>query len=47
LNDIFVNALNRRFAPLRQIDTRLFDRVVRFHLTGHSDQGSSLFDAGD
>ncbi|HVB80652.1 MAG TPA: DUF692 domain-containing protein [Candidatus Binataceae bacterium] len=47
LNNIFVSAFNHRFDPLRYIDAVPADRVVQFHLAGHSDHGSYLLDTHD
>ena len=44
LNNIFVSAFNHRFDPLGYIDAVPADRVVQFHLAGHSDHGSYLLD---
>jgi uncharacterized protein len=47
LNNIFVSAFNHRFDPLRYIDAIPVDRVVQFHLAGHSDHGTYLLDTHD
>jgi uncharacterized protein (UPF0276 family) len=47
INNIFVSAFNHRFDPLRYIDAVPVDRVVQFHLAGHSDHGSYLLDTHD
>jgi hypothetical protein len=47
INDIFVSAFNHRFDPLRYIDAVPADRVMQFHLAGHSDHGSYLLDTHD
>ena len=47
INNIFVSAFNHRFDPLRYIDAVPADRVVQFHLAGHSDHGSYLLDTHD
>lgn len=47
LNNIFVNAFNHRFDALRYIDAIPADRVVQFHLAGHSDHGAYLLDSHD
>ena len=44
INNIFVSAFNHRFDPLRYIDAIPVDRVLQFHLAGHSDHGSYLLD---
>jgi uncharacterized protein (UPF0276 family) len=47
INNIFVSAFNHRFDPLRYIDAVPADRVMQFHLAGHSDHGSYLLDTHD
>jgi uncharacterized protein len=47
INNIFVSAFNHRFDPLHYIDAVPADRVVQFHLAGHSDHGSYLLDTHD
>ena len=47
INNIFVSAFNHRFDPLRYIDAIPADRVMQFHLAGHSDHGSYLLDTHD
>jgi uncharacterized protein (UPF0276 family) len=47
LNNIFVSAFNHRFDALGYIDAVPADRVVQFHLAGHSDHGSYLLDTHD
>ena len=47
INNIFMSAFNHRFDPLRYIDAVPADRVMQFHLAGHSDHGSYLLDTHD
>ena len=47
VNNIYVNAFNHRFDPLVYIDAIPADRVVQFHLAGHSDDGTYLLDTHD
>jgi uncharacterized protein len=47
VNNVFVSARNHRFDPADYIDGIPRDRVVQFHLAGHSDKGSYLFDSHD
>jgi uncharacterized protein len=47
INNVFVSAFNHRFDPLRYIDAIPADRVVQFHLAGHSDHGNYLLDTHD
>src|SRR6202011_695077 len=47
INNIFVNAFNHGFDPVRYIDSVPADRVIQFHLAGHSDHGTYLLDTHD
>jgi len=47
INNIYVNAFNHRFDPLVYIDAIPSERVVQFHLAGHSDHGTYLLDMHD
>lgn len=47
INNIFVSAFNHRFDPKEYIDSIPPERVVQFHLAGHSDFGSYLLDTHD
>ena len=47
INNIFVNAFNHRFDAHRYVDAIPPDRVVQFHLAGHSDHGAYLLDTHD
>jgi uncharacterized protein (UPF0276 family) len=47
INNIYVSAFNHRFDPLVYIDAIPVDRVVQFHLAGHSDHGAYLLDTHD
>jgi len=47
INNIFVSAFNHRFDPLHYVDAVPVERVVQFHLAGHSDHGSYLLDTHD
>jgi uncharacterized protein len=47
INNIFVNAFNHRFDPVRYIDSVPTKRVIQFHLAGHSDYGTYLLDTHD
>jgi uncharacterized protein (UPF0276 family) len=47
LNNIFVNAFNHRFSAEEYIDAIPVERVVQFHLAGHSDHGTHLLDTHD
>jgi uncharacterized protein (UPF0276 family) len=47
INNIFVNAFNHHFDPVRYIDSVPAEHVVQFHLAGHSDHGTYLLDTHD
>lgn len=47
INNIFVNAFNHRFDARRYVDAVPAERVVQFHLAGHSDHGTYLLDTHD
>jgi uncharacterized protein (UPF0276 family) len=47
INNIFVSAFNHRFDANEYIDAVPADRVVQYHLAGHSDHGTYLLDTHD
>jgi uncharacterized protein len=47
INNIFVNAFNHRFDPVRYIDSVPAERVAQIHLAGHTDHGDYLLDTHD
>ena len=47
INNIYVNAFNHRFDPHTYIDAIPVERVVQFHLAGHTDHGTHLLDTHD
>jgi uncharacterized protein (UPF0276 family) len=47
INNVYVNAFNHRFDPQRYIDDVPPERVIQFHLAGHSDRGTHLLDTHD
>ena len=47
INNIFVSAFNHRFSAEEYIDSIPIERVVQFHLAGHSDHGTHLLDTHD
>jgi uncharacterized protein len=47
INNIFVSAFNHRFDANDYIDAVPADRVVQYHLAGHSDHGTYLLDTHD
>jgi hypothetical protein len=47
INNIYVSALNHGFDPARYIESVPVERVIQYHLAGHSDHGSYLLDTHD
>jgi uncharacterized protein len=47
VNNIYVNAFNHGFDAESYIDSVPVERVVQFHLAGHSDHGKYLLDTHD
>ena len=47
INNIYVSAFNHGFAPERYIESVPAERVVQYHLAGHSDYGTHLLDTHD
>ncbi len=47
VNNVFVSARNHCFDPADYLNGIPRDRVVQFHLAGHSDKGTYLFDSHD
>jgi uncharacterized protein (UPF0276 family) len=47
INNIFVSAFNHRFDANQYIDAVPPERVVQYHLAGHSDHGTYLLDTHD
>jgi uncharacterized protein (UPF0276 family) len=47
INNIFVSAFNHRFDPNDYVDAVPAERVVQYHLAGHSDHGTHLLDTHD
>ena len=47
INNIYVNAFNHRFDARAYIDAIPRERVVQFHLAGHTDRGTHLLDTHD
>ncbi len=47
INNIFVSAFNHRFDANDYIDSVPVERVVQYHLAGHSDHGTYLLDTHD
>jgi uncharacterized protein len=47
INNIYVSAFNQRFDANAYVDAIAVDRVMQFHLAGHSDCGTHLLDTHD
>lgn len=47
LNNVYVNSVNHRFDPYEYVKNIPGSRVGQFHLSGHTDMGSFLFDTHD
>ena len=47
INNIFVSSFNHRFSAEEYIDAIPVERVVQYHLAGHSDHGTYLLDTHD
>jgi uncharacterized protein len=47
INNVFVNAFNHGFDALDFLNRIPADRIVQFHVAGHSDMGSHLIDSHD
>ncbi len=47
INNVFVNAFNHGFDPVHYIDSVPLNRVLQFHLAGHSTHGTYLLDTHD
>jgi uncharacterized protein len=47
VNNVYVSSFNHRFDPLDYLRGIPVDRVVQFHLAGHTDKGTHLLDTHD
>ncbi|MBI2962740.1 MAG: DUF692 domain-containing protein [Deltaproteobacteria bacterium] len=47
VNNVYVSAFNHRFDPLAYLRAVPAERVVQFHLAGHTDNGTHLLDTHD
>ena len=47
VNNVYVSAFNHRFDAVAYLRSIPVDRVVQFHLAGHSDEGTHLLDTHD
>jgi len=44
VNNVYVSSFNHRFDPLEYIDAIPADRVVQYHLAGHTHKGTHIID---
>lgn len=44
VNNVYVSSFNHGFDPVEYIDTMPADRVVQFHLAGHTNKGTHIID---
>jgi uncharacterized protein (UPF0276 family) len=47
INNVYVSAHNHGFDPIRYLDSVPVERVVQYHLAGHSNHGAYLLDSHD
>ena len=47
VNNVYVSAFNHRYDPLEYLRAVPAERVVQFHLAGHTDKGNHLLDTHD
>jgi uncharacterized protein len=47
VNNVYVSSFNHRFDPNEYLNAVPVDRVVQFHLAGHTDEGTHLLDTHD
>ena len=45
LNNVYVSSKNHGFDPLSYLNALPFDRVVQFHVAGHTDHGTHIIDS--
>jgi len=45
VNNVYVSAKNHGFDPLTYLEAVPFDRVVQFHVAGHTDHGTHIIDS--
>ncbi|HET7543308.1 MAG TPA: DUF692 domain-containing protein [Polyangiaceae bacterium] len=45
VNNVFVSSRNHGFDPLTYLSAVPFDRVVQFHVAGHTDHGTHIIDS--
>jgi hypothetical protein len=44
VNNVYVSAFNHRFDPNEYVDGLPADRVVQYHVAGHTDKGTHIID---
>ena len=44
VNNVYVSSVNHGFDPVAYLDALPSDRVVQYHLAGHTDKGTHLLD---
>ena len=47
MNNVYVSSLNHDFDAFRYLESMPHERVVQFHLAGHTDCGTHLIDTHD
>jgi hypothetical protein len=47
VNNVYVSSFNHGFDPVEYLDALPADRVVQFHLAGHSNNGTHIIDTHD
>jgi len=47
LNNVYVSSFNHSFDPLEYVKALPLDKVVQFHLAGHTNKGSHIIDTHD
>jgi uncharacterized protein len=47
VNNVYVSSVNHDFDPVAYLDQLPAERIVQFHLAGHTDRGSYLLDTHD
>ncbi|HEY1534682.1 MAG TPA: DUF692 domain-containing protein [Polyangiaceae bacterium] len=45
VNNVYVSSRNHGFDPLTYLNAMPFDRVVQFHVAGHTDHGTHIIDS--
>ena len=45
MNNVFVSSKNHGFDPMTYLDAVPYERVVQFHVAGHTDHGTHIIDS--